>query len=552
MDQYQLFVALAPIALIISIFIAVYAWQHRQQAAAANLSVMMLLVIGYLITNSLELITPTPAETLFWAKAGYFFAPFIGVFWLGFSLDYTGKRKWLEANRFWPFFIIPTLGVILVQTNEWHHLIWTSTTFTWHSGFLALSVTYGPAFWVNTLYAYGCLAVGCYLIAREFILYSRGYRRQTFWVLAGLAFPLFAHIAYVFRIVPGWRKDYSPIGFVFTGIALAIGIFRHQLIRLAPIARSLVVDYIQDGICVLDTSDQIVDANLEFLNILGYKLHNILGQPAETQLPFWKSMQAANLADQSVLEFEVINPARTTWFEIEIKPIQRKDSKLIGRLITLHDITERKRLMAIVEQMAITDPVTGLYNRRFFDERARDELERTQRYHHSLAVLMLDLDDFKMINDLHGHGAGDDALVTISKALRESVRKIDTLARFGGDEFILLLPETSEEEAVRMAERIRTCVGESTVSTGSDEQTVTVSIGLATLDPDQSVTIEEITLRADQALYAAKHAGGNRVSVYRPGPFHETEGIGAGVSEVAWQRPAGAGEGTQLLERPDR
>lgn len=514
MDQYQLYVILAPFALIISVFITLYAWLHRKQANAANLAMLMLPVVGYLITNTLELVDPTPEGTLFWAKAGYCFGPFIGIFWLGFACEYTGRREWLESHRFWPFFIIPITGVFLVQTNAWSHLIWTSTTFTWHGSFLALSVTYGLAFWPVILYSYLCLGIGVYLVVRDFVIYSRGYRRQIMWILVGMVFPLVAHICYIFHAIPAWKKDYSPIGFVFTGIALAVGIFRYKLIGLAPIARSLVVDYIEDGICVLDTSNQIVDANMALLKILGLHISDMLGQQAEVRLPFWKHVVDSEKTGQPIAAAEIIRSAKTYSFDIDVIPIRRKDGNLIGRLVTLHDVTERKSLMAIVEQMAITDAVTGLYNRRYFDQRARDEMERAQRYQHPLAVMMLDLDGFKQINDNHGHGAGDDALVSIANILQDSVRKIDTLARFGGDEFILLLPETNLDEALKVAERIRSSVAGNTSTEDLGEYKITVSIGLACIDNGKSISMEEITQNADLALYKAKREGGNRVSVF--------------------------------------
>ncbi|HPH96535.1 MAG TPA: histidine kinase N-terminal 7TM domain-containing protein [Anaerolineaceae bacterium] len=517
MDQYQIFVILAPISLLVSIGTGLYAWRFRHKPLGRSLALMMIPVCGYLITNTLELVDPTESGTLFWGKAGYLFAPSLAVLWLAFALDYTGRQAWLAPRRLWMLFIVPTLTLSLVLTNEWHHLIWTSTRFIPRSGFLYLSVSYGPWFWVNTIYSYALLLLGTFLVVREYILYFKSYRSQSIWVLIGMVIPLAAHAVYVYRLFPAWQKDYSPIGFAFTGLALTIGIFRYQLISLAPIARSLVMDYIQDGLCVLDHQERVIDANPAFLAITSQTIADLVGRPAAEALPFWNELNVPQNTPlwQSTLDLK--QEGEIFSYEVRVIEIARSRKTALGRLLALHDYTERKRLMAVVEQLAITDPLTGLYNRRYFSQRAQEELERSARLRHPLSLLMLDLDHFKRVNDTHGHSTGDQVLAHFAGILQTMTRGTDITARFGGEEFIVLLPETGPQEACATAERIRHAVETTPCPCGQLNIPITTSIGLATAPAGQRPSLENLSQQADLALYAAKHSGRNRVAAFSEG-----------------------------------
>ena len=161
-------------------------------------------------------------------------------------------------------------------------------------------------------------------------------------------------------------------------------------------------------------------------------------------------------------------------------------------------------------EAAVIDPVSGLYNRRYFHTRIQEELQRAQRHALSVGLLMIDADDFKVVNDTFGHLVGDTVIHLIADVLRRSVRVFDICTRFGGEEFAVLMPGSSAEDAVRVAERIRQRA-ENCTSTepGLESVKVTVSIGLAVSRPDSSP--RDLINRADVALYEAKRGGKNRV-----------------------------------------
>ncbi|MGB9586455.1 MAG: sensor domain-containing diguanylate cyclase, partial [Anaerolineales bacterium] len=139
---------------------------------------------------------------------------------------------------------------------------------------------------------------------------------------------------------------------------------------------------------------------------------------------------------------------------------------------------ENARLYQEVQRLAITDALTGLYNRRFFFERAVQELDRSRRYHHPLAIMMMDLDHFKKVNDKFGHPAGDLVLETIAQIARKQLRQSDIAARFGGEEFIFLLPETTPQQAEKIADRLRLSIAEYSIPYEGKIITVTASFGI--------------------------------------------------------------------------
>ena len=163
---------------------------------------------------------------------------------------------------------------------------------------------------------------------------------------------------------------------------------------------------------------------------------------------------------------------------------------------------------------AISDALTGLYNRQYFDDALRREVERCQRYGVSSSLLMLDLDGFKQINDRHGHCAGDEVLRAVGRLILKHVRAADVPCRFGGDEFAMILSDTPQSEAVTVADRIRADVKawfEATPIAGQ-HLSVSVSGGVATL-PGDGFGAERLVVLADTALYDAKHAGANQIAV---------------------------------------
>lgn len=163
--------------------------------------------------------------------------------------------------------------------------------------------------------------------------------------------------------------------------------------------------------------------------------------------------------------------------------------------------------------LSMTDPLTGLFNRRYFRERLFEEMERVKRHGESFTVFMMDIDNFKLANDRYGHMAGDEILKCVARTIRDAVRSMDVVSRYGGEEFAVILPHTGKKGAFVIAERIRRNVGEARVGTGDGFECITISLGVAEY-PNDAQNIDDLIDKADKAMYSAKKMGKNRVVVY--------------------------------------
>jgi diguanylate cyclase (GGDEF)-like protein len=169
-------------------------------------------------------------------------------------------------------------------------------------------------------------------------------------------------------------------------------------------------------------------------------------------------------------------------------------------------------LLTRIKRLSITDDLTGIYNRRYFFQRFKEELERSTRYGRRLSLLMLDIDYFKHYNDIHGHQMGDSLLKKLAQLLSINIRQPDFIARYGGEEFVVVAPETDREKAIKLAEKLRVTIEKYPflMRESQPDGKITISLGLAVF-PEDGQTVDEMIGKADTALYIAKDLGRNKV-----------------------------------------
>jgi len=200
-------------------------------------------------------------------------------------------------------------------------------------------------------------------------------------------------------------------------------------------------------------------------------------------------------------------------------PLPCDPDELLARVRALLRVKEmHDRVLSIqheLERLVVSDPLTGLYNRRYLVDRLAQEMNRVDRYGGTLAFAMIDLDGFKPVNDKYGHVFGDRLLRAVATEISRSLRTPDVAARYGGDEFAVILPQTQPEGALRVCERIRKAVDQLALNAGDEPVSVTASLGVANYPGELISTAEELVHAADEALYGAKRGGKNRYSAVR-------------------------------------
>jgi diguanylate cyclase (GGDEF)-like protein len=209
--------------------------------------------------------------------------------------------------------------------------------------------------------------------------------------------------------------------------------------------------------------------------------------------------------------------------DASIFPVYDHDGAIQGACIAIHDMTELAEAMGLLErttdnalnleELNQRDSLTGLYNRKFFDEQISQEITTARRHNWPLALAMLDIDHFKVVNDTKGHTSGDIVLRILAEKLQSMLRTSDTLCRYGGEEFILILPHISMENSKALLDRLRSAIEMLEITVGDNSHvTVTISIGIAILQ--EGLTPGQLVCLADNALYESKHAGRNRVTCH--------------------------------------
>ncbi|HPC36688.1 MAG TPA: diguanylate cyclase [Candidatus Marinimicrobia bacterium] len=225
--------------------------------------------------------------------------------------------------------------------------------------------------------------------------------------------------------------------------------------------------------------------------------------------------QLATILDNLFRRFET----RELHLKEAIEALKSARSDL-QELNTLLDTRVQERTQALeeanrrLESLSTTDALTGIYNRRHFDQELKREIARSKRYNSPLSLLMLDIDLFKIVNDTYGHLLGDEVLKAIGQILTNCLRKNDICARYGGEEFVVLLPETGEKEAFLVAEKIRATVAKREIAFEQSLARVTISIGIAQFNSTEMAEGTQLVDAADKALYQAKRSGRNKSVIF--------------------------------------
>lgn len=334
--------------------------------------------------------------------------------------------------------------------------------------------------------------------------------------------------------VPLRNASGEVIGIVLTSKDITDSRQLEQEVRANRDLLLMVTSEMSDGLSMFDANGTMVFCNrlgrelfplTQDVRVVGNNLRDMLRAAVrtgeQTNLPedieSWIEEVMAGLRTPAEQELQL---ADGRWLHLRNRPTDSGNT-----IVVVSDISSLKakeaELISLTSQLrllAATDSLTGLINRRAFDATLASRFEEAAEADLPVSVLMVDVDNFKAFNDLYGHLKGDDCLKIVAQCLEEAVRNTDIVGRFGGEEFVALLPGASADQARQVAERLRVSVAERAIPhTASPTAVVTVSVGVACRSPDSQVPTAAMLLeRADQALYAAKHDGKDRVTLWSP------------------------------------
>ncbi|WP_274649436.1 diguanylate cyclase [Paenibacillus humicola] len=476
----------------------------------------------------------------------------LGFGWLLFTKFLTDETYLLTRKTLLRL-LLPSLAVVML-------LLWNPAgIFMTAEGGSYVERRYGPAFWlmVAMLGAYFLESFRLLWLAyrSDRSVHNRPHIGKAITGMFVLAF--FALLDIVFNVVLArWLPiipGFTSFGILISDILFVFSLQRYRMFDIVKIAQQDVFDTMSAGVVVLDKRDRIVEMNRTALQRLGVKAGHRLNIERLLESVRPEGDPASFLAayrmdppERAQLEVAVTYGGSRFYFSLQAAPIMVR-KQAAGRVITLQDITELRRLIneskrhnealqernralmymqdelfqanRKLEHMAITDSLTGCYNRRYLMQLLEQEVVTNIRLQAPFAIFLFDIDLFKKVNDTFGHLAGDEVIRETAGIVRRTLRGSDILARYGGEEFTVYLPHTDGMQAEMLAQRVRKAVESNRIEAGDNRfLSVTISMGVLAVDPVPNAAAEDpkaylrgLFARADAALYRAKDNGRNRV-----------------------------------------
>jgi diguanylate cyclase (GGDEF)-like protein len=489
-------------------FIVALTWSRRREAPEARtFAVLVASMAVYSFGYAGEVAQSSIGSAVFWLHVEYLALPWAGGLWVLAACQHNGiqVRKPL-------LFIVPAITFVGHYTNPYHLFYRGPMTMEHRSPFWVLVPDRGPLSTLDNAYLLVCFLAGTWVYVSRLRHASPLFRKQALVMVLSSFLPLVGYFLYLGNLSP-WGLDTGPATLGVTCVLLFYGIFYCGVFDLAPLARALIFNTIRDAVLILDTRDRLLDFNPAAAGILSALDRKKIGSEIGVLLGEVPGLIKAISGGSRPMEFEWAGVGGARSFEVRTWPLFSNSlgGGRLGRAVIFADVTAQVQLREELRRHAETDPLTGIANRRRFHKALEAECVRFTRGHAPLTVLMIDLDNFKEVNDRYGHPAGDAVLCEITQRLLLSLRKTDLLARYGGEEFAVLLPETGAEAAHVIAERIRLAVCRAPVEVEGTAIPITVSVGVGGHATDNEVDPLILLKKADLALYRAKAAGRNRV-----------------------------------------
>ena len=494
---------------VLSLILSAFSYIKLKNAPGArSYTFVTLLSAVFAFTYAAELASNTLKEIKFWLGMEYMVMPYIPVFILLMCFEYIGIK--LRQRFIFILFGIPLITIFMHQTNELHHLYYESVGLLADAPIPIVDLEYGPFFYVHSLYLFMCLATSIIILLMQLKKSIFQFRIQLLTMIAGLFLPIFANFFYLNDLSP-YGIDLGPVTMSVSFILHGVALFSFKMFSVRPIARESVFDNMLEGVIVLDHNGAIVDFNKAMLRIMPFLSSSSIGKRINSVLADQKKL-AELIVRCKDCEYEYVDETLHAHYQVRFSNIENKKGVLLSNIITFVNITERVELQRQLTQLANYDGLTKVCNRRYFLDQSVAILKSANES--NSALIMFDIDYFKSINDTYGHEAGDIVLSLVAKLAKDSLREQDLIGRYGGEEFLILLPAMNLEDAVELANTIRITISDYITCINDKHIKVTASFGISPVSntlTDPAEAIKHAINKADQALYAAKDNGRNNV-----------------------------------------
>ncbi|HHY37309.1 MAG TPA: diguanylate cyclase [Firmicutes bacterium] len=501
------------LAVILAQFFAAYLYSKGRTNYRKAFSALVLCISIYLFGYLMIINSSNLEEMIFWNQIQYFGLPFISVLWLMVALLYTKTIDSLNNRLPLLLFFVPVLTFFIRLTNSWHHLFYTKWELRPLFGYNSLYMERGIWYYFNISYTILCLLFTVIIYFIGYLKNKVGYTKPHFFIFLFASLLPFIGIVLVIFTFQEWRIDYSAIIMPLSLLIISYGIMKYDFLEIRTLARETIFENNYAGMVVLGPGKRILDYNKAAERF--FKTINIALSNSPLEHIFAREPQLLEIfQSEHSHDFSLVVDGEERFFEIDAVQLGDLYDGNTRMLKSIRDVTEERRIQEQLMLLATTDSLSGLYNRAEFMNLAQREIALAKSNNEELSLLIMDLDNFKLINDTYGHGAGDELIRKMGRMIKAGFRKSDIAGRIGGEEFAVVLKNASLAEAKIVAEKFRESVAGEKVIYGGQEISFTVSIGVAAI-PDKSDDInglEAILKMADDALYRAKAMGRNCVA----------------------------------------
>jgi PAS domain S-box-containing protein len=336
-------ILLVPLALLL--------WRRRGAPGVVPLAVLMLGVALWSLAYAFSLAQVTLSAQLFWVNMCYLGIGLVPASWLAFALEYVGLGAWITRRRLALLAIEPLLALTLALSNDLHMLFRSQVRLLDVGTYLVLESVLGPAFWLHTIYSYLLTGVGTYLLLRNFVQMPRVYRRQASALVVAVCAPWAGNIVYLSGLNPFPYLDFTPFAFSISAVAMVWDLLRFHLFEIVPIARSTVLENMEDGVIVIDAHDRLIDINPAAQRITNQRADAVIGRPSAKVFADWAELvERYRLVHEAHDELTLEEGKETRSFDLRISPLYDRQGRLNGRIIVFRDITERKHAAAALRR----------------------------------------------------------------------------------------------------------------------------------------------------------------------------------------------------------
>ncbi|UZQ52344.1 histidine kinase N-terminal 7TM domain-containing protein [Clostridium kluyveri] len=507
------------------ILVGFYAFLHKRinVSGVRPFIICVLLVAVWNSTYSMELLSYTLKAKVIWFIIRMAFILYIPAFWLMITLELTDRRNFKSWKNSL-LVIMPTISAFLILTSSYNNWFIYNFYLEPSYGYKVLRFATGSWFWVNAAYNYLLNTVNIGLLMQAVFSKQYIWKKQAIIMIIGMLIPIISDIMLVGNLGFNKNLDFTPISFLLSLLVTAFGMFKYRFMDIVPVAQEYAFDDMNELMIILNQSKKIVDMNKKALKMFNTSIPEVIGTPIHKVIQDITKYDFSNPHNSAVkigLNYKFAE--KEFYYYGSINVVKGSRCNIVGYLILLEDITEltitQQKLEKANEELwklnqelynkSIKDGLTEMYNKKHIIMLLGKNLQKAIKNKIPLIIAIFDIDYFKRLNDNYGHLVGDSVLKKVAELIRAELGDNGTVGRFGGEEFLIFMPNVELNAGGKLCDKIRFTI--SNYKFEYDRVTVTISAGVSQLKSDDD--INSLIKRADDCLYKAKANGRNKIEL---------------------------------------